>query len=79
MQIKLQNTIKQCDWCHKPFDFNDNDHHYYDAQQDCYFCSKRCLYDSFFDQIGDPVVDWIEANPEYEVIENKAFKKAGAK
>lgn len=44
-------SIKQCDWCHKPFDYKDGDRHYYDAQQDCYFCSGRCLYDSFYEQL----------------------------
>lgn len=79
MQIKLQNTIKQCDWCHKPFDYNDGGQHYYDAQQDCYFCSGRCLYDSFYEQLGDLVVSGILNDPQYNVIESEALKKAGAK
>lgn len=68
---KSHTCIKRCDWCRKPFDLSDGDKHYYDAQQDCYFCSGRCLYDSFYEQIGDLTIDYILHNPEYNVLEEQ--------
>lgn len=78
-KIQIQShtvTIKKCDECGKAFNLNDNETHYYDAQLDIYLCSDRCLYDSFFEQIGDITVDYILRNPEYNVVKFNG-KKAG--
>lgn len=78
-QIKLQSqpvAIKKCDECGKAFNLNDGNVHYYDAQLDIYLCSDRCLYGSFFEQVGDITVDYVLHHPEYNVVKFNG-KKAG--
>lgn len=77
-QIKLQkeNTVpKRCDECHRLFNLNDGEKHYYDAQLDIYLCSNRCLINSFMPQLGDDFAKFILQNPEYNVVD--VSKKAG--
>ena len=78
-KLRIQNSqvaLKRCDECGKAFDLNDGEVHYYDAQMEIYLCSNRCLYDSFFEQVGDITVDYILNHPEYNVIKLNQ-KKAG--
>lgn len=77
-QIKLQkeNTVpKCCDECHRLFNLNDGENHYYDAQLDIYLCSNRCLINSFMPQLGEYFAKFILQNQEYNVVD--VSKKVG--